>query len=60
LREERRLKVFEKWVLRRILGSKRDEATGDWRKLHNEELNGCIPHPILIGLKNRECDGRGM
>jgi len=39
LREERRLRVFENRVLRKILGSKRDEITGEWRKLHNEELN---------------------
>ena len=37
LREEHRLRVFENWVLRRILGPKRDEVTGEWRKLHNEE-----------------------
>ena len=39
LREERRLRVFENRVLRGIFGSKRDEVTGEWRKLHNEELN---------------------
>jgi len=39
LREERRLRVFEIRVLRRIFGPKRDEVTGEWRKLHNEELN---------------------
>ena len=39
LREERRLMVFEKKTLKRILESKRDEVTGEWRKLHNEELN---------------------
>jgi hypothetical protein len=39
LREKRRLKVFESRVLRRIFGPKRDEVTGEWRKLHNEELN---------------------
>ena len=39
LREERRLRVFENRVLRRIFGSKRDEVTGEWKKLHNEELN---------------------
>ena len=39
LREERRLRVFENKVLRRIFGSRRDEVTGDWRRLHNEELN---------------------
>ena len=38
LREERRLRVSENRVLR-IFGSKRDEVTGDWRKLHNDELN---------------------
>ena len=39
LREERRLRVFENRVLRRIFGPKRDEVRGEWRKLHNEELN---------------------
>jgi len=37
-REERKLRVFENRVLRRICGPKRDEVTGEWRKLHNEEL----------------------
>jgi hypothetical protein len=39
LRKERRLRVFENRVLRRVCGPKRDEVTGEWRKLHNEELN---------------------
>jgi len=39
LREEDRLKVFENRVLRRIFGPKRDDVRGEWRKLHNEELN---------------------
>jgi hypothetical protein len=39
LREERRLRVFENRVLRRTFGPKRDEETGGWRKLHNEELH---------------------
>ena len=39
LREERKLRVFENRVLRRIFGPKRDEVTREWRKLHNEELN---------------------
>jgi len=39
LREERRLRVCENKVLRRIVGPKRDEVTGEWRKLLNEELN---------------------
>jgi hypothetical protein len=38
LREELRLRVFENRVLRRVFGPKRDEETGEWRKLHNEEL----------------------
>jgi len=38
LREERRLRVFENSVLRRVFGPKRDKVTGEWRKLHNEEL----------------------
>jgi hypothetical protein len=44
LRKERWLRVFENRVLRRMFGSKRDEVTGDWRKLHNEELNICTAH----------------
>jgi hypothetical protein len=39
LREECRLRVSENRVLRRVFGPKRDEVTGEWRKLHNEELN---------------------
>jgi len=39
LREKRELSVFENRVLRRIFGPKRNEVTGEWRKLHNEELN---------------------
>ena len=39
LREERRPRVFENRVLRRVFGPKRDEATGEWRKLRNEELS---------------------
>jgi hypothetical protein len=42
LRKEHRLRVFENRVLRRIFGTKRDEVTGDWRKLHNEELHAFI------------------
>ena len=37
LREERRLRMFENRVLRRVFGPKRDEVTGEWRKLHNED-----------------------
>jgi len=49
LREERKLRVFENMVLRRIFGPKRDEVTGEWRRLHNEEINDLYSHPILCG-----------
>ena len=39
LREERKLRVFENMVFRRLFGLKRDEVTGEWRRMHNEELN---------------------
>ena len=39
LREECRMRVFENRVLKRIFGPRRDEVTGEWRKLHNEEFN---------------------
>jgi hypothetical protein len=50
LREERRLRVFEKRVLRRILGLKRGGVTGEWRKLHNEELNDLYCSPNIVGV----------
>jgi hypothetical protein len=48
LREEHRLRVFENRVLRRIFGPKRDEVTGEWRRLHNEELNDLYSSPNII------------
>jgi hypothetical protein len=48
LREEHRLMVFENRVLRRIFGPKRDEVTGEWRKLHNEELHNLYLSPDII------------
>jgi hypothetical protein len=48
LREEHRLRVFENGVLRRIFGPKRDEVTGGWRKLHNEELHGLYSSPSIV------------
>jgi hypothetical protein len=48
LREERRLRVFENRVLRRVFGPKRDEMTGEWRKLHNEKLNDLYSLPNIV------------
>ena len=45
MREEHKLRVFENRVLRRIFGPKRDGVTGEWRKLHNEELNDLYSSP---------------
>ena len=48
LREERRLRVFENRVLRRVFGPKRDEVTGEWSKLHNEELRDLYTLPNIV------------
>ena len=48
MREERRLRVFENRALRRIFGPKRDEVTGEWRTLHNEELNDLYSSPNIV------------
>jgi len=54
LKEERRLKLFENRVLRRIFGPKRDEVTGKWRKLHNEEQNNlCYTSNLVLVIKSR-------
>jgi hypothetical protein len=56
LREEHRLRVFENRVLGRIFGPKRDEVTGEWRKLHNEVLHNLYSSPDII----RQVKSRGM
>jgi hypothetical protein len=54
-REEHKLTVFKNRVLRKIFGPKRDEVTGEWERLHNEELNDlhyfmiCTAHHMLLG-----------
>jgi len=70
LREERKLRVFENMVLRRICGPRRDEVTGEWRRLHNEELNDLYSSPNnvrviksrrlrWVGHVARMCEKRG-
>jgi hypothetical protein len=50
LREVHRLRVFEKVALRRVFGLKREEVTGGWRKLHNEELHNLYSSPSIIRM----------
>jgi hypothetical protein len=50
LREKRRLRVFENRVLRSIFGPKRDEVTGEWRKVHNNELNDLYSSPNIVQI----------
>jgi hypothetical protein len=60
LRDEHRLGVFENRVLRRIFGPKRAEVTGEWRKLHNEELHDLYSSPSnirIIQLRRMRCTG---
>jgi len=53
LREERKLRVFENRVLRRIFAPRKDEVTGEWRRLHNEELNDLYSSPYIVRVIKR-------
>ena len=54
LQEETKLRMFENMVLRRIFGPRRDDVTGEWRRLHNEELNDLYcSHNIVRVIKSR-------
>ena len=57
LREERRLRVFENRVLRKIFGPKRDEETVECRKLHNEELNELYSLPNVDQMEKNVMSG---
>jgi hypothetical protein len=50
MREERRMRVFENREMRTIFGSRRDEITGEWKKLYNEELNDLYSSPNIVRL----------
>jgi hypothetical protein len=57
-----RLRVFENRVLRKVFGPKRNEVTGEWRKLHNEELNDLYSLPNIVRETNemgRACGAYG-
>jgi len=56
LQEERKLRLFENMVLRRIFGPRREEVTGEWRRLHNEELNDfyCSPNIVRVIIEKNE------
>ena len=54
MRNERRLRVFENRMIRRVFGPKRDEVTGEWRRLHSEELYDLYLSNIIRGSNQEE------
>jgi hypothetical protein len=61
LREEHRLRVFQNRAFSRIFGSKMDEVTGGWRKLHNDELHNLYSSPSIVTIiKSERMSGRAM
>ena len=59
LREERKLRMFDNIVLRRIFGLRRDEVTGEWKRLHNEELNDLYSSPNIVRVIKSRCGAYG-
>jgi hypothetical protein len=62
LKKKFRLRYFKNRVLRRIFGPKRDQVAGEWRKLHNQELNDlyCSPNIIIRVIKSRRMKSAGQ
>ena len=59
LREERKLRVFENMVLRRMFGPREEEVTGEWRRMHSEELNDLYSSPNIVRMIKMEKNEMG-
>jgi hypothetical protein len=60
MKEEHRLRVLQNGVLRKIFGCEREEATGDWSKLHNEEMYALMSPPSVTRVMTSRTNWRGM